>query len=258
VSAWRHIACVAWCHTQPERSESFARRAQLNYTPRWRTSGAQKPIAPANGSLPVNETRCCCGWVSPETWQQQAKASTTWEMPTDAPSARRARRLRLDAGACIDVRAVQRGRGRQRRLLRACVRACSCACTRARSRACVRACARARRRPVPAAAQRAATVLPGQRHGCASGAERSHRRPAPSAPARWAARDGAAAGQVEGAVGADGRSPSIWDHFAATPGRIYQNQTRAPCSRACRAGALRPGFPRPLVTVESWRPGVGA
>ncbi|RIU90495.1 beta-glucosidase [Oceanobacillus picturae] len=31
--------------------------------------------------------------------------------------------------------------------------------------------------------------------------------------------------QVEGAVNKDGRSPSIWDTFAATPGKVYQGDT---------------------------------
>jgi beta-glucosidase len=31
--------------------------------------------------------------------------------------------------------------------------------------------------------------------------------------------------QVEGATAEDGRAPSVWDHFAATPGMTYQDQT---------------------------------
>src|SRR5579875_3785838 len=31
--------------------------------------------------------------------------------------------------------------------------------------------------------------------------------------------------QVEGAANEDGRGPSIWDHFAATPGKTYQGHT---------------------------------
>lgn len=31
--------------------------------------------------------------------------------------------------------------------------------------------------------------------------------------------------QIEGAVHEDGRAPSVWDHFAATPGATYQGQT---------------------------------
>ena len=33
--------------------------------------------------------------------------------------------------------------------------------------------------------------------------------------------------QIEGAVDEDGRAPSLWDHFAATPGATYQGQTGA-------------------------------
>src|SRR5260370_10209220 len=33
--------------------------------------------------------------------------------------------------------------------------------------------------------------------------------------------------QVEGAVGEDGRGSSIWDDFAATPGKILQGETGA-------------------------------
>ena len=33
--------------------------------------------------------------------------------------------------------------------------------------------------------------------------------------------------QIEGAVSEAGRSPSIWDKWAATPGHIYHNETRA-------------------------------
>jgi beta-glucosidase len=33
--------------------------------------------------------------------------------------------------------------------------------------------------------------------------------------------------QVEGAVQEDGRSPSIWDHFASRPGAVYQGETGA-------------------------------
>src|SRR5579885_1838951 len=31
--------------------------------------------------------------------------------------------------------------------------------------------------------------------------------------------------QIEGAVHEDGRAPSVWDYFAATPGATYQGQT---------------------------------
>src|SRR5512136_355159 len=31
--------------------------------------------------------------------------------------------------------------------------------------------------------------------------------------------------QIEGAVNADGRGPSIWDTFCRTPGKIHENQT---------------------------------
>jgi beta-glucosidase len=34
-----------------------------------------------------------------------------------------------------------------------------------------------------------------------------------------------AAYQIEGAVNADGRGPSIWDTFAHTPGKIHNNDT---------------------------------
>ena len=33
--------------------------------------------------------------------------------------------------------------------------------------------------------------------------------------------------QIEGAVDEDGRTPSIWDTFAATPGRVDQGETGA-------------------------------
>ena len=34
-----------------------------------------------------------------------------------------------------------------------------------------------------------------------------------------------AAYQVEGATREDGRGPSIWDQFSATPGKVYQGHT---------------------------------
>ena len=34
-----------------------------------------------------------------------------------------------------------------------------------------------------------------------------------------------AAYQVEGAVNADGRGPSVWDTFSHTPGKIWHNET---------------------------------
>src|SRR5690606_3982595 len=36
-----------------------------------------------------------------------------------------------------------------------------------------------------------------------------------------------AATQIEGAASADGKGPSIWDTFAATPGRIHDGSTPA-------------------------------
>src|SRR5438309_10525340 len=42
---------------------------------------------------------------------------------------------------------------------------------------------------------------------------------------RWGAAT--AAYQIEGAVAEDGRTPSIWDTFAATPGRVAGGDTGA-------------------------------
>ena len=49
--------------------------------------------------------------------------------------------------------------------------------------------------------------------------------PGTSFPANFLWGAATSAYQIEGAVNEDGRTSSVWDHFASTPGKTYQGQT---------------------------------